>query len=73
MLSAYNFTITANEIEIAEDALLILRIAAKLQTPTEEQRIAGDVDKSGSVDANDALDVLKKAAKLIDVFSAEVN
>ncbi len=55
----------------ANDALLILKIAAKLQTPTEEQSIAGDVDKSGNVDANDALDVLKKAAKLIDVFLAE--
>ncbi len=57
----------------ANDALLILKIAAKLQTPTEEQRIAGDVDKSGNVDANDALYVLKKAAKLIDVFPAEAN
>ncbi len=55
----------------ANDALLILKIAAKLQTPTEEQRIAGDVDESGSVDANDALYVLKKAAKLIDVFPIE--
>ena len=51
----------------------MIRIAAKLQTPTEEQRIAGDVNNSGSVDANDALYVLKKAAKLIDVFPIEAN
>ncbi len=57
----------------ANDALLILKIAAKLQTPTGEQNIAGDVDKSGNVDANDALYMLKKAAKLIDVFPAEAN
>ncbi len=57
----------------ANDALLILKIAAKLQTPTEEQRIAGDVNNSGSVDANDALDVLEKAAQLIDKFPAEEN
>ncbi len=55
----------------ANDALLILKIAAKLQASTEEQNIAGDVDNSGNVDANDALYVLKKAAKFIDVFPAE--
>ncbi len=57
----------------ANDALLILKIAAKLQEPTETQSIAGDVDNSGSVDASDALYVLKKAAKLIDVFPIEAN
>ncbi len=57
----------------ARDALIILKIAAQLQTPTEEQKIAGDVNKSGHVDAKDALDVLKKAAQLIDKFLAEEN
>ena len=57
----------------AKDALIILKIAAQLQTPTEEQKIAGDVNNSGNVDARDALEVLKKAAQLIDKFPAEVS
>ncbi len=52
----------------ADDALAILQIAAKMQTPAKQQSEAADVNGSGSVDAADALLVLQKVAKLIDVF-----
>ena len=55
----------------ANDALLILKIAAQLETASDGQRLAGDVDENGTLDANDALFVLKKAAQLIDIFPIE--
>ena len=55
----------------AEDALLILKGAAKLILFSDHQLAVGDVDKSGVVDAADALLVLKKAAKLIEKFPVE--
>ena len=55
----------------ANDALLILKIAAQLETASDEQKVVGDVDDNGTLDANDALFVLKKAAQLIDVFPIE--
>ncbi len=47
------------------DALMALKIAAKLDTPTERQRLAADVTGDGSVSSTDALQILKYAAKLI--------
>ncbi len=47
------------------DALIVLKIAASLITPTEEQRKAADVSGDGEVDSGDALLILKYAAGLI--------
>ena len=57
--------VNADEIVDAEDALLILKIAAQLETASDAQRAAGDMDNNGTLDANDALIVLKIAAQLI--------
>lgn len=51
------------------DALIVLKIAAKLNTPTAEQEKAADVDGNGQVNSADALLILKYAAKLITEFS----
>ena len=48
----------------AMDARLVLRIAARLDTPDEIQTIAADFDSSGKITASDARLVLRKAAKL---------
>ena len=50
------------------DALIVLKIAANLITPTEEQRKAADVSGDGKVDSGDALLILKYAAGLITNF-----
>ena len=50
------------------DALTILKIAAKVLTPSEEQEKSADVNGDGRIDAGDALKVLKYAAKLITEF-----
>ena len=55
----------------AEDALLVLKHAAQLETLTEEQIKAADVDGSGIVDAEDALLILQYAAQIIDSFPVE--
>ena len=55
----------------ASDALQILRIAAKLETPSDNAIQTGDVDGNGSLDAADALLILQKAAKIIDSFPVE--
>ena len=57
-----------NEIVDANDALNILKHAAKINMLTNEQQTMGDVDQNGNVDAADALMVLKKAAKIMDFF-----
>ncbi len=49
----------------ASDALAVLRFAAKLDTPTAEQKVAGDTDLDGQLTAADALYILQYAAKLI--------
>ncbi len=55
----------------ANDALLVLRIAARLIESTPETESIADVDGNKTVDANDALLILQKAAKLIDRFPVE--
>ena len=47
------------------DALMTLRIAAKLVVATDEQSIIGDVDKDGDITVGDALKILRVAAKLV--------
>lgn len=48
----------------ASDARLILRFAARLEVPTDEQKIVADVDSNGKINASDARTVLRVAAKL---------
>ncbi len=55
----------------ANDALIVLRIAAKLVTPSETDLLKGNVDNEEGVDAGDALCILQKAAKLIQRFPVE--
>ena len=50
------------------DALLTLKIAAGVITPTPEQMVRADIDANGVVDVNDALKVLKRAAGVITSF-----
>lgn len=52
----------------AQDALLVLKYAAKLDALSDLQKKAGDVSKDNSIDAVDALQILKYAAKIIDKF-----
>lgn len=49
------------EITVA-DALKALRFAAELETPDEQHKKFGDVNKNGSLDADDALRILKYVA-----------
>ena len=46
------------------DALIALRIAAKLLEATEEDVLIGDVDNDGEITVSDALKILRVAAKL---------
>lgn len=46
------------------DALIALRIAAKLAVPTESDIAIGDMDNDGSITVTDALMILRIAAKL---------
>ncbi len=55
----------------ANDALLVLKIAARLVESIPETESIADVDGNKTVDANDALLILQKAAKLIDRFPIE--
>ncbi|MFC1716846.1 cohesin domain-containing protein [Candidatus Poribacteria bacterium] len=48
----------------AGDAILALRIAAKVMTPTEKQRNAADMNGDGEVTAIDAVLILRKAIGL---------
>lgn len=52
----------------AQDALAILKHAAKISVLTDEQLLAADTSKDGNINASDALLVLKLAAKIIDSF-----
>lgn len=52
----------------SSDALFVLKIAAKLITPTGKQQKAGDVNQDGSVNSTDALMISKYAAGLIETF-----
>ena len=51
------------------DALMALRIAARLAEPDEIDAIVGDVDYSGSIDVTDALMILRIAAELAPPFT----
>ncbi len=57
----------------ANDALMVLQIAAKLIVPTDVQKLAADVDNKVGVDASDALYILQKVAKLIGQFPIETS
>ncbi|MBQ6553417.1 MAG: choice-of-anchor J domain-containing protein [Clostridia bacterium] len=56
------------EITVA-DALMALRIAAKLADASDEAVAVGDVDADGSITVADALAILRVAAKLADQSS----
>ena len=51
------------------DALIALRIAAKLAEKTPEAVLTGDVDGDGDITVGDALKILRVAAKLSDASS----
>jgi hypothetical protein len=77
-----SFTITAQSVvqgdvdsdgEITSgDAILTLRFAAEIQTPTVGQKAAADVDRDGEVTSGDAILILRYAAGLISAFSKPV-
>ena len=52
------------------DALMALRIAAKLVEETPEALSIGDVDNDGEITVGDALGILRVAAKLVPSFSS---
>ena len=52
----------------AQDALLVLKHAAKIEELDEVQQLAADVVADESINAKDALQILKKAAHIIDSF-----
>ena len=60
-----------NGVVDANDALLVLKIAARMTESNPETESIADVDGNKTVDANDALLILQKAAKLIDRFPVE--
>ena len=53
----------------ADDALLILKHKANIETLPAKGLLYADVDGNGLVEADDALDILKKLAKLITEFT----
>ena len=55
------------EITVA-DALIALRVAAKLAGPTEWFLATCDIDGNGAIEVNDALSILRVAVKLADGF-----
>lgn len=63
--------VNADTIVNAEDALEVLKAAAKLQTLDETQKIAADVNGDKIIDAADALLILQMAATIIDKFPIE--
>ena len=48
----------------SNDAILALRIAAGLMTPTPQQECAADINEDGKIRSNDAILILRKAAGL---------
>lgn len=48
----------------AQDALIVLKIAAKIEEATEDSLLNGDMDANGQLNAQDALSILKIAAKI---------
>ena len=48
----------------AADALIVLKIAAKIEESNEELNLIGDMDSNGQLNAADALIILKIAAKI---------
>lgn len=49
---------------LANDARLALRIASKLDSPTQKQETSGDTNKNGKIDTADARKILRVAASL---------
>ena len=49
-----------------------IKVQAALETDTPDLRLLGDVDNNGSVDAADALIILKHAAKLNNIAEADL-
>lgn len=54
------------------DALIVLKVSAKMQEAKESEFKAGDVDGKGDLNATDALYILKYAARMIDKFPVEM-
>lgn len=52
----------------ADDALLVLKHAAKLSILEEDEQVRAEVSADNKIDASDALWILKYAAKLVDTF-----
>lgn len=56
--------VNIDDIINAEDALLVLKHAAKMVTLTGQSLEAADTNDDGNIDAKDALEILKYAAKI---------
>ena len=54
----------------AKDALVVLKISVNKITPTNEQKIAADVNKDTAINAMDALEILKYSVNKITSFPA---
>lgn len=52
----------------AADARMILRIAAKLETPDELTSLAADINSDGNISTSEARDVLRFSAKLSSII-----
>ncbi len=57
----------------SNDAILVLRIATGLITPTDTQKWAADMNDDGEVGSNDAILILRKATGLAapSIFAEE--
>lgn len=60
--------VNADENINAQDALAVLKHAAKIQELNDVQMLAADVVKDDNINAQDALQILKKAAQIIESF-----
>ena len=65
MLSLLNYI---PSVSLVQDALAVLKHAAKITELDELQKMAADVVADENINAQDALQILKKAAHIIDSF-----